>query len=68
MNDEELIKEYRKLKNVGDICREFNIDHSNIIKATTSKENKHLVAKEIIKEVMKMYGLVQLYLGDNNEF
>lgn len=40
------------MKRIKQICNEKNIDHSNIINGTTTKENEHFVADEIIKEIV----------------
>ena len=52
MNDKEIIKKYRTMKKIQNICDENNIDSSNLIKGTTTKENEKLVADEIIKEIV----------------
>ena len=52
MNDKEIILKYRKMKKIKNICDEKNIDCSNLIKGTTTKENEKFVADEIIKEIV----------------
>lgn len=64
-NDNDIINFFRDMKSIGDICKENNIDPSNIVKLTASKKARHLVAIEIIKEYLKFLEKIILYKGDD---
>lgn len=52
----DIIKRYKKMKSINQICKENNIRASNVdIEGKVSKEKQEKVKKEIIIEVTKMY-------------
>ena len=55
MDDFDFIMEYKNMKSVGKICKEFCIDYSNLSSGKTSKENEKKVADELKKQVIKLY-------------
>lgn len=70
MNDYEFIKEYKKnMKSIGQICREYKIDQSNLIRGKTNDTNKKIVADELKKQVIKSYSniIIKEVIKDNGE-
>lgn len=60
MTDLELITKYRELKKIGDICKEYNINQSNLIYGKTTKENESIVANIIKNEINKIHSEILL--------
>lgn len=60
MNDYDIILEFRKMKSIGDICKDLGIDYSNLIRGKTSKENEHKVVQELKLELYKL----NLFMGE----
>lgn len=59
MEKKELFKRYKKMKSLYQICKEHGLDSANIDRdKKATKENQEIVAKEIIKEVIKMYNFI----------
>ena len=47
------------MKSLNQICKEHGLDSANIDRdKKATKENQEIVAKEIIKEVTKMYNFI----------
>lgn len=55
MDDFDFIMEYKNMKSVGKICKEFGIDYPNLSRGKSSKENEKKVADELKKQVIKLY-------------
>lgn len=55
MDDFEFIMEYKNMKSIGKICKEFGIDYPNLSRGKTSKENEKKVADELKKQVIRLY-------------
>ena len=47
----------KNMKSINKICEENNIDVSNLLKGTTSKDNIKKVANELKLEIIKLYAL-----------
>lgn len=62
MDDLEFVNEYRKMKNLSEICRKFNCDRANL---TNGKDKKNIksVANVCRCEIIRMYNL--MILGDD---
>lgn len=60
MNDFDIIMQFKNMKSIGDICKELNIDYSNLIRGKSTKENEHKVAQELKLELYK----INLYMGE----
>lgn len=60
MTDLEFITEYRKMKKISDICKEYGIDHTNLIYGRTTKENTEIVANILKNEIKKIYSEIIL--------
>lgn len=50
----ELILALKNMKKLSVICRENNINYSNLVQGKSSKENEKLIADEIKKEIVKL--------------
>ena len=50
----ELILALKNMKKLSVICREHNINYSNLVQGKSSKENEKLIADEIKKEIVKL--------------
>ena len=55
MNDYDFIMEYKNMKTVSKICKEFGIDYGNLSRGKTTKENEKKVSDELKKQVIKLY-------------
>ena len=53
--DYSFILKYKQLKTIGQVCKNFSIDYSNLINGKTSKENYKKVADELKKQVIELY-------------
>ena len=53
MKDLEVIEEYRNMKNLTEICREFGSDRSNLLRGH-DKKNEKKVANVCKYEIMKL--------------
>lgn len=58
MKSIEFINEYRKMKSVGDFCKQEKINHSNLIKGKSTKENEDKIATLCKLEIIRLYGEV----------
>lgn len=58
MKSIEFINEYRKMKSVGDFCKQENINHSNLIKGKSTIENENKIASLCKLEIIRLYGEV----------
>ena len=55
MEDFDFIMEYKNMKSVGKICKEFGIDYPNLSRGKKTRENEKKVADELKKQVIKLY-------------
>ena len=62
MDDLDFVNEYRKMKNLSEICKKFGADRSNLIKGN-DKKNIHAVANVCRCEIIRMYNI--LILGED---
>lgn len=62
MSDLEFIQIMQQFRSVGQICKDNNINYSNLVYGRTTEENEKLIAKELKKEVIKFYDIVLLSL------
>lgn len=60
MEDFDIIMQFKNMKSIGDICKELNIDYSNLIRGKSTKENEHKVAQELKLELYK----INLFMGE----
>ena len=60
MKDIEIIKEFKKMRSIGDICKDLNINYANLIQGKTTKENEHKVVQELKLELYK----INLFMGE----
>lgn len=58
MTSLEFINEYRKMKSVGDLCKITGVNHSNLIKGKTTRENENKIATLCKFEIIRLYGEV----------
>ena len=54
MNNYEFIKKFQGIK-LSRICKEKNINLSNLVNGSTTEENYTIVKNEIIKELLKLF-------------
>ena len=55
MENYNFILEYKNLKSISQICKDFGIDYSNLINKRTTNENMKKVADELRKQVIYLY-------------
>ena len=60
MTNMELITEYRNLRKISDICKEYGINQSNLIYGQASKEKEQIVADIIKNEIQKLHSEIML--------
>ena len=60
MNDLEFILEVKNMNKINNICKDLNIDYSNLIKGRTKKENIEKVADILENEIVRLYSLILL--------
>lgn len=60
MTNLELITEYRNLRKISDICKEYGINQSNLIYGQSSKEKEEIVAKIIRDEINRLHSEIML--------
>lgn len=60
MTDLELITEYRNMRKLADICKEYNINQSNLIYGQSSKEKQKIVADILRNEINKIHSEIML--------
>lgn len=53
----DFIMAVKEMKSINKICEENNIDVSNLLKGTTSKDNIKKVASDLKFEIIKLYAL-----------
>ena len=58
-SDFEFIQEFRKMKSIGDFCKITGINHSNLVKGTSSKENEKLIATLCKFEIIRLYHMIK---------
>ncbi len=66
--DFEFITEYKKsIKSIGEICKQNNIDYSNLSRNRTTAKNKRLVVNELKKQIMIFYNniIIKEVIEDN---
>lgn len=49
------IIEYKNIKSISQICKELNVDYSNVIKNRTTAENIKKVSDELKKQIIYLY-------------
>lgn len=59
MNDLEFIQEFRKMKKIGDFCKIVGVNHSNLIKGKTTKENESIISTLCKFEIIRLYHLIK---------
>lgn len=64
MNSIEFINEYRRMKSIGDFCKIIGVNHSNLIKGKSTKENENKIATLCKIEIIRLYSEV---MKDNVE-
>lgn len=60
MEDINIIQAFKKMRSIGDICKELEINYANLIQGKTTKENEHKVAQELKLELYKL----NLFMGE----
>ncbi len=55
MTSLDFINEYRNMKSVGDLCKITGVNHSNLIKGKTTKENEQKIATLCKFEIIRLY-------------
>lgn len=60
MTNLELITEYRNLRKISDICKEYGINHSNLIYGQSSDEKEQIVADIIKEEINKIHSEIMM--------
>lgn len=60
MTDLELITEYRNMRKLSDICKEYKINQSNLIYGQSSKEKQKIVADILRNEINKIHSEIML--------
>lgn len=60
MTNLELITEYRNLRKISDICKEYGINQSNLIYGQSSSEKEQIVADIIKNEIQKLHSEIML--------
>lgn len=60
MEDYIIIQEFRKIRSIGDICKELGINYANLIQGKSTKENEHKVVQELKLELYK----INLFMGE----
>lgn len=60
MEDYRIIQEFRKMRSIGDICKDLNINYANLIQGKSTKENEHKVVQELKLELYK----INLFMGE----
>lgn len=60
MKDIEIIQAFKKMRSIGDICKDLNINYANLIQGKTTKENEHKVVQELKLELYK----INLFMGE----
>ena len=58
MDDMFLIKRYKDMKSVSQMCKDLGLHYQNVIKGQTRKENIDLIANEVKNEIIN----IQTYL------
>ena len=51
MENAEIIERFKKMKTIGEMCRENKINYSNLVNKRTSKENEQIIVNEILTEI-----------------
>lgn len=60
MDDLEFILEVKNMNKINNICKDLNIDYSNLIKGKSKKENIEKVADILENEIVRLYSLILL--------
>lgn len=60
MTDLEIITEYRNMRKISDICKEYGLNQSNLIYGQSSKEKEKIVADIIRNEINKIHSEIML--------
>lgn len=54
-NEDAIIKLYKEMKSIKEICDNNEINYSNVINGVSSIKNKKIVVKDIKIEIFKIY-------------
>lgn len=60
LDDLEILKAFKNMRTIGEICKELQIDYANVIQGKTTKENIHKVVQELKLELYKL----NLFMGE----
>lgn len=60
MKDIDIILEFKKMRSIGDICKDLEINYANLIQGKSTEENEHKVVQELKLELYKL----NLFMGE----
>ena len=60
MEDYKIIQEFKKMRSIGDICKDLEINYANLIQGKSTAENEHKVVQELKLELYKL----NLFMGE----
>lgn len=60
LDDLDIIKAFKNMRTIGNICKDLHIDYSNVIQGKADKENIHKVVQELKLELYK----INLFMGE----
>lgn len=60
MKDIDIIQEFKKMRSIGDICKDLEINYANLIQGKSTTENEHKVVQELKLELYKL----NLFMGE----
>lgn len=64
MNDIDLIKAYQEMKALSNICKENNVNYSNLINGKTTDDNVKKIANVVKIEILKIYSLLKIKMEE----
>lgn len=56
----DFINAYKKMRSLSNVCKENNIDQSNLIRKKITSENEKIIVNELKKEIMKLFDIIIL--------
>lgn len=56
----DFINAYKKMRSLSNVCKENNIDQSNLIRKKITSENEKIIVDELKKEIMKLFDIIIL--------
>ncbi len=56
----DFINAYKKMRSLSNVCKENNIDQSNLIRKKITSENEKIIVHELKKEIMKLFDIIIL--------